>query len=112
MDIEYFKTFGKPLLDESFIACDMGPIEMKTYIRFRHYGANSLNIPEEKAKLELNMQEIRLVNNMIDKLSNMKYWDMSDYILKKCGSYIMSYIKFEKHVIDKHKYESDLKMLK
>lgn len=90
IDVEYFKTFGKPLLDESFIVYDMGPIEMKTYIRFRHYGVNSLDIPEEKAKLELNMQEMQLVNNIIDKLN----WGMTDYILEKCGSYIMSYIKF------------------
>lgn len=76
IEIEYIKKFDKHLIDDDFVAWIYGPIVEEVYWKFRHYGANSITIPNDEIYNNLNDDEIKLIQNTIENLNTQIYWKL------------------------------------
>lgn len=74
---DYRVKYNENLIAEKFVKKSrLMYILESVYAEFRFYGANDVDLPIQKIELSLSRDKTEYINGLIDKYSNIHYWDL------------------------------------
>lgn len=112
-ELDYFKKFKKHLIEDDFQAWKFGPVADEVYWKYRNYGANSINRPDDISEIskKLNDEEKKIINKSIQDCNKKTYWALVEESHKDGGAWKKTYEENEKKIIDKKLIEEEAEKL-
>ena len=106
ISLAYYKETKESLYDEPFLICGFGCILESIYLKYRNYGANSIDRPEETPIIEPKLT--KLIYKVMNKISPFNYWQLKGFIMRDGGVWKTYYRKDRKENIPVCAIEPDL----
>jgi len=109
-ELDYIKEFDKHLISDEFEAWQYGPVAREVYYKYRNYGANSIDKPEEETLTKkLTKEELEIINQAIEKCNKESYWNLVEKSHKKNGAWARSFKEDKKEIISKSLIKEEAK---
>lgn len=109
-ELDYIKEFDKHLISDDFEAWQYGPVAREVYCEYRNYGANSIDKPEkETLSQKLKKNELKVINQSIEKCNKESYWNLVEKSHKKNGAWDKSFKEDKKEIINKDLIKKEAK---
>ena len=107
--LKHYKQAGEYLLDEDFEAWIFGAVIPNLYLKYKSYGANSIDKTSEKIEIEESIRNE--IDFVLSKISNYNYWDLVGILHKRGGAWYATYNKakgkISRELIEKEAYNMD-----
>lgn len=101
-ELAYIKKFNKHLIIDDFEAWEFGPIVRSVYYEYRHYGALSIDKPEnENLSSQLTKEELEIIDDTITECNSNSYWELVERSKKRNGAWFHNFKDGKKEIISK-----------